>query len=182
MGLSPTLWRTCRVLSGSTRVALFRRIICNPGQSVSELAKAEMISRPRASQELRRLQSRGLVRVERAGRFVRYFPESDPLVSSAKPLLRAMRESCRRFPAEADGRMVATAAGLSHAKRMDVVRVLREGPLGTGGLRARLRMPAETLWHHLGFLENGGWIERVGKAWRLAANDHPLAKCLLGLI
>ncbi len=181
-GLSPTLWRTCRVLSGPTRISLFRRIIQVPGQCVSELAKAEKISRPRASQELRRLQSRGLVRVERTGRYALYYPESDPLVSSAKPLLRAMKETCARLSAAEDARVVETAMGVSHGKRIDIVGVLRAGPLDNRGLQARLRMPVETLRHHLGFLENGGWIQRAGKAWELAENNHPLAKCLLQLI
>ena len=41
MALSPTLWRTCRILSGGTRLALLRRVIKHPGLSVSELAAAE---------------------------------------------------------------------------------------------------------------------------------------------
>ena len=180
--MSPTLWRTCRVLSGPTRISLFRRIIQVPGQCVSELANAEKISRPRASQELRRLQSRGLVRVERTGRYALYYPESDPLVSMAKPLLRAMKETCTRLSAADDARVVATAMGVSHSKRINIVGVLRTGPLDTRSLQARLRIPVETLRHHLGFLENGGWIQRAGKAWKLAENGHPLAKCLLQLI
>ena len=79
MALSPTLWRTCRVLAGGTRLALLRRVIKHPGLSVSELVAAEKIDLARASQELRRLQARGIVDVEREGRRVRYFPEPDPL-------------------------------------------------------------------------------------------------------
>lgn len=182
MGLSPTLWRTCRVLSGPTRLSLFRRIIEEPGQFVSQLAKAENISIPRASQELRRLQSRGLVGVERPGRHVRYFPESDPLVSSAKPILRAMQETCAQNPRSEDGRIAKLAHGLSHEKRMAVVRALRTGPLRFDGLQAELGMSHQTLRHHLKFLEAGGWVERAGKAWRLCPGDDPLAKCLLKML
>lgn len=182
MGLSPTLWRTCRILSGATRISLFRRIIQIPGQCVSELAKAEKVSRPRASQELRRLQSRGLVRVERSGRYARYYPESDPLVSSAQPLLRAMGETFGRMKPETGEQIAKMAMGLSHAKRMDIVRALRAGPLDIRGLAAKLRMPVETLRHHLGFLENGGWVECAETTWKLAANDSPLAKCLMNLL
>ena len=70
---------------------MLQRIIRSPGLCVSDLAAAEGISLGRASQELRRLQSRGLVRVERILRYVRYYPESDPLVASAKPILEAMK-------------------------------------------------------------------------------------------
>lgn len=181
-GLSPTLWRTCRILSGPTRLALFRRIIGQPGQCVSELAKAERLSWPRASQELRRLQSRGLVQVERTGRYVRYYPEADPLVSSAKPLLRAVQEVCSRFPPAEDEGIAKMAKGLSHAKRLEIVRVLSQDPLGFPALRARTRLPNATLWRHLGILEEAGWIRHAGRTWKLAANEAPLAKCLLKLL
>ena len=181
-GLSPTLWRTCRILAGVTRLSLLRRIIQVPGQCVSDLAKAEKISKPRASQELRRLQSRGLVQVERRGRYVRYYPESDPLVSSAKPLLQAMRATFRQIPPEMNDQVAKTAMGLSHAKRMAVVRVLREGPRDIHELAATLRMPVETVRHHMDFLKDGGWVECTATVWKLAAIDSPLAKCLMKLL
>ena len=181
-GLSPTLWRTCRVLSGATRLSLFRRIIQVPGQCVSTLAQAEEISRPRASQELRRLQSRGLVRVERPWRYVCYYPESDPLVSSAEPLLQAMRATFRQIPPERDDEIAKTAMGLSHDKRIAIVRALREGPLDSHVLAVKLRIHFETVRHHVGFLEEGGWVERLEKTWTLRATDSPLAKCLIKLL
>ncbi len=182
MALSPTLWRTCRVLSGRLRLALFRRIIASPGQCVSQLAQAENISIPRASQELRRLQSRGLVGVERPGKFVQYFPESDPLVASAKPILRAMQMTCAQVPAAADDRTARLAQGLSHAKRIAMVRALQEGPKSMTELQAHLRLSPANCRHHLKFLREGGWVEREGKTPRLAPNDAPLAQCLLKLI
>ena len=182
MTLSPTLWRTCRVLSGSTRLALFRRIVKNPGLSVGALAKAEQISLGRASQELRRLQSRGIVSVERTGRFVLYFPEPDPSVSSAQPVLRALQETCARFGAPADERTARLAAGVAHEKRLALVRALQARPLAVHEMQAALKIPVPTLWHHLRFLEIGGWVERERGKWKLAPNDHPLAKYLLKLV
>lgn len=182
MGLSPTLWRTFRVLSGPTRLSLFRRIIEGPGQCVTQLAKAEKISIPRASQELRRLQSRGLVGVERPGRFVQYYPESDPLVASAKPILRAMQEVCRRIPASGDAQTARLAHGVSHEKRIAVVRALRNGGQTIQELQASLGISPKNFRHHLKFLEAGGWVERDGRTLKRSANDSPLAKCLLELL
>jgi DNA-binding transcriptional ArsR family regulator len=179
MALSPTLWRTCRVLSGATRLSLFRRLAASPGQSVSELAAAEKISRPRASQELRRLQSRGLVGVERMGRYVRYYPKSDPLVSSARPILTALQKTCAQSPSVRDVQMARMARGLSHPKRMDIVCALRRRPLDFQGLCNCLQMPGATLCHHLAFLDEGGWVVRSGRQWKLVAINSPLAKCLL---
>ena len=91
MELHPTLWRTCRVLAGSTRLNLLRLVVATPGHTVSRLAEEAGIGLSRASQELRRLQSRGLLRATRTGSFVHYRPEPDPQVPDAKPLLLAMK-------------------------------------------------------------------------------------------
>ena len=182
MALSPTLWRTCRVLSGGTRLALLRRVIKHPGLSVSELAAAEKIDLARASQELRRLQARGIVGVEREGRRVRYFPEPDPLVASAKPLLRALQEACAKYPPAGDEQTARIAQGLAHERRIAVVRALRAEPRSFLVLQGAVQIPGQTLWHHLRLLAAGGWVEQDGRTWKLAEADHPLAKCLLKLL
>lgn len=182
MGLSPTLWRTCRVLAGPTRLALLRRILKTPGQSVSQLADAEAISWPRASQELRRLQSRGLVTVERVGRWVRYYPETDPLVSSAKPILRAMRETFARVSPAQSERVAAVAQGLGHPRRLDILRALRGAPVNLAELESTLAIPAASLWHHLEFMRAGEWVRLQDEEWRLKEPSLPLAQCLLRLL
>lgn len=179
--LNPTLWRTCRILAGKTRLSLLRRLLKDPGQTVTRLAEIEELSVSRASQELRRLQSRGLLRAERTGAWVRYRPLPDPQVPSARPILQAVGEMYSRFPAAADEQILATAAGLSHARRIDLVRALRAGPADIAELCLRVPMPSISLWRHLRELEAGGWAERDGRRWKLAANDSPLAKCLLSL-
>ena len=181
MALSPSLWRTCRILSGPTRLALLRRIVRNPGLAVGALAKAEGISYGRASQELRRLQSRGIVGVKRSGRFVRYYPVPDPLVSSAGPILLALQETCARAGPAMVEKTARLAHGVSHEKRLAVVRALRAGALAVPELQAALKIPTPTLWHHLRFLKAGGWIARKQGKWELAPSKHPLAQCLLTL-
>ena len=180
-GLNPTLWRTCRILAGSTRLALLRRVLKDPGQTITRLAEAENLSLARASQELRRLQSRGLLQAERTGPWVRYRPLPDPQVPSARPILQAVSEMVSRYPAAFDEQILATAAGLSQARRIDVVRALRAGPAELARLRVLVPMPSISLWRHLRELEARGWVEQEGRRWKLAANDSPLAKCLLGL-
>jgi len=182
MRLSPTIWRTCRVLSGRTRLALLRRILTDPGQSVSRLALVEKISIPRASQELRRLQSRGIVGVKRVGRFVQYYPVSDPLVYSAAPILRAMKGTFKQFSKTTDEQIAWKAHGLSHPKRIAIVQVLRQGAMPLSRMQISLQTSGQTLLHHLGFLKEGGWVEKNGRIWRWVASDMPLAKCLLKLL
>ena len=182
MELHPTLWRTCRALAGKTRFRLFRLLAESPGQTVTKLADQANIGFSLASQELRRLQSRGLLRSERKGRFVTYLPEADPQVPDARPILAAVKISCARFSPAADKQTVLVAAAFSHPRRIAVLKELLNGPRNIHALRASLRIPLRTLYHHLQTLQDGNMVRRSRMVFRAARNDHPLAKCLTDLI
>jgi len=181
MALSPTLWRTARVLAGETRLELLRRIINQPGQTVSELSRSLALSLPRASQELRRLQSRGLVQAVRKGLTVRYRPVPDPLVASARPILDALEQAFRASPPDNEP-VRNTARAFSHEKRLAIVRELIRGPRSVYELQGLLRMPGMTAYRHLHQLENAGVIRRMNRQWELAATEDPLGACLVGLL
>jgi predicted transcriptional regulator len=171
------------VLAGRTRLSLLRRILVETGQSVSQFADAEGISISRASQELRRLQSRGIIGVRRIGRRVEYVPEADPLVNTSEPLLAAMKKTCRRLPPSEDERICRLAAGLGHEKRIEILRQLRSGPLAVNVLRDRMGCSEALLFHHLHILCRDGWVRHRNRMWQMKANrDIPLAVCLLKLI
>ncbi len=178
--LHPTLWRTCRMLSGQTRLELFRRIVAHPGLTVSDLASQLRISLPRASQELRRIQSRGLVQAERRGLFVRYRPEPDPSVPTAKPLLRAVQNSFQLDPA--NDVLIAIAQAGSHARRLALLQLLLRGPWELHELEEIAGMTHLTLQRNLRLLEKAGLIRRSDKTISLTETEHPLARCLLDLL
>ena len=180
--LHPTLWRTCRVLAGPTRLKLFRRIVDRPGQTVTGLAGQLDISIPRASQELRRLQSRGLVQASRRNRNVVYRPVADSLVSSAPPLLAAMQETFGRFPEDRDDDILRAARGLSHARRLVLMRLLQVGALDENTLADLSGITDAALHRHLRILETAGMAERRDGMWQAASPSHPLARALLNLL
>ena len=180
--LNPTLWRTCRVLTGATRLALLRRLLRKPGQTVSQLAEAERVSMPRASQELRRLQSRGLLRAERRRGHVRYHPDPDPQVATARPILAALGRDREWLATGAAERIRRLAAGASYERRLDLLRELKKGPRDAPALRAAAGQPAISLYRHLYELRRCGWVTQERRQWRLAANGHPLARGLRKLI
>ena len=182
MELSPTLWRTCRMLTGSTRLDLLRRIIETPGQTVSDLTKAADLSETRASQELRRLQSRGLVQAERSGRWVRYRPAPDPRVPSSALLLAAMKAAMTRRAPEAHEQVVRIAKAFGHERRLRMVHRLSVGPCRGAAMQYELGIPAVALARHMRLLKAGGIVRRGGAGWELAPNPHPLAKCVTGLV
>ena len=53
--LNPTLWRTCKMLAGRTRIRMLRQLLEHPGECVSALGKRVAIKESAASQELRRI-------------------------------------------------------------------------------------------------------------------------------
>mgnify|MGYP003618402685 FL=1 len=178
--LYPTLWRTCRMLSGATRLDLFRQVVASPGLTVSALAQHAGISLPRASQELRRLQSRGLLQAVRRGLHVQYRPVADRLVPTARPLLQAMQESFQRQPDNAA--IVPIAVAFSHERRLALVQLLLRGPWNVAELGQAVGMSRNTLNRHLRCLRAAQLIRKTGKMIVLAEADHPLARCLTGLL
>ena len=179
IALTPTLWRTCRVLAGPTRLGLLRQIIEKPNQCVTELAEAAKVSESRASQELRRLQSRGLVQMYRSGPWTRYRPVTDPKVASAKTLLAAARKALADWPEE-ETRRVAQAFG--HERRLKLVQVLQGGVRSGDDLQELGALSRPALFRHVTVLRAGGMVRRVRGGWKLHENPHPLAKTMLALL
>ena len=180
--LNPTLWRTCKMLTGQTRLRLLRLLVACPEECVSALGKRVGIKPSAASQELRRIQSRGLLRADRHGVHLIYRPAADPQVASAAPLLKAIQSACAVFPPERDGDMAVIAAGLSHERRIQIVRALLGGSLAMSDLQSAVRIPDHPFHAHLATLLDSGFVTRSQNRLQFAVPDHPLAKALVKLL
>ena len=180
--LNPTLWRTCKMLAGRKRVELLRELHQQPGRSVTELGHAVGVKRSYASQELRRIQSRGLLKSARRGIPLIYRMDPDPQVLSASPLLKAIQFALGRFPPERDPEICAIANGLAHDRRIAIARLLMQGPLSHAGLLQALHMTPSALSQHLQPLLSGGWVIKTNKHFHLRIPAHPLARALASLI
>ena len=179
--LPPPLWRTCRILGGATRLALLRAVVDSPDRSVGHLADGLGISLPRASQELRRLQSQGLIQTRRQGRQILCRPEADRGIASAAPLLQAVRDGFRAFPTAEDGCCRQLATAFSHPRRLAIIRRLSNGPAGARRLEELTGMSRDALNRHLLKLVQAGVARREGRKIIAADPGHPLARCLLEL-
>lgn len=180
--LNPTLWRTCRVLAGTNRIKLLRHLHEHPGQNIANLAEALGISRPYASQEMRRIQSRGLLKPIRQGAALVYVPSTDPQVASAKPLLKALQASLNAFPAARDGELVALATGLAHERRIAIARSLLQGPKTRAELLTDIPMVPCSYSLHLRKLVAAGFVARRGQRLCIQTPDHPLGRALANLL
>ena len=180
--LNPTLWRTCRTLSGHTRIALLRALLSTPGQPVIRLAEQVGIGRSDASQELRRLQSRGLLRVERKQNSVIYSPSPDPQVRSAAPILEALLIALQSSPKEQEDHIVQIATGLAHPRRMAIARAVKKQQQSILSLEKEVGFHRTALNRHLRLLMDAGFIHRNGKIRLFFPSSHPLSLALAKLI
>ena len=96
--LNPTLWRTCKMLAGPTRIRLLRQLLATPDEGVSALGRHVGIREATASQELRRIQSRGLLQSNRRGPLLVYRMAADPQVSRPRRFLKLSRPPCANAP------------------------------------------------------------------------------------
>lgn len=180
--LNPTLWRTCRALAGDKRIQLLRQIHDRPGRNVAALAESVGIGRADASQELRRIQSRGLLQAERRGVAVIYRLGADPQVRSAAPLVKALETAFAERPPARDSEMATLAFGLAYPRRIALAQALLSGPKSETELSMALRLSAFAVFSHLRVLRDSGWVRREHGRGVLAPPDHPLAKALFRLL
>ncbi len=180
--LNPTLWRTCKMLAGVKRIQLLRQLHSQPGRSVVELGRAVGIQRSDASQELRRIQSRGLLKSRRIGTPLIYRMEPDPQVASAAPLLKAIQSALATLSAERDADMCTLAMGLAHERRIAIARALREKPRALIELHERLHIPLASLSGHMRALVHSGFATSAKGVFRFTTPPHPLARALSRLL
>ena len=180
--LNPTLWRTCRMLAGKTRIKLLRQLHDCPGQNIAALADALGICRPYASQEMRRIQSRGLLRPTHRGASLVYCPCADPQVLSAAPLLKAVQNALDSLPPHRDAEMAAIAAGLAHERRIAMAQSLRQSPKTSQQLLAEIPMAPCSHYLHLQTLIASGFAKKNKNAISFKTPAHPLAKALVKLL
>ena len=179
---NPTLWRTCRMLAGRTRLRLLRQLHDHPETCVSALGNRAAVKESAASQEFRRIQSRGLLQAERRGVRTFYRLAADPQVASAAPLLKALQTAFAALPAERDAEMAAMAAGLAHERRIRIVQALLDGRRTRLDLQFATRISAHPFQTHLEKLLASGFVVSAGKEVQFAVPDHPLAKALAKLV
>ena len=180
--LNPTLWRTCRMLSGRTRIHLLRCLDEHPGRNVSELARAVGVGLSATSQELRRIQSRGLLQTERRRAALIYRFGTDPQVPSAAPILKAIRTALSTPGAEEDERIQTIAHGLGHLKRIAILKSIMAAPKSAFALHKELHLAYRTIHRHIQALLDSGLVRRDERTLHYVPPTHPLAKALVKLL
>lgn len=177
--LHPTLWRSCRVLTGPTRLRLLRLLMASRNLSVTEAAGRLGLSMSRASQELRRLNSRGLLGVTRRGPEVWYRLQPDPEVPDAAVMTEAIRAGLRRTGSVVDAEFARIAFGYTYPRRLQIVRLLLDRPMGPVSLARATGIPLRSLMRHLRILVDRRLLRAVDGYYHIVSGPHPLQRAIL---
>jgi DNA-binding transcriptional ArsR family regulator len=178
--LKPTLWRTCRVLSHPGRWRLLAAVLARGQLTVAGAAAASRLRANKASEGLRLLQSRGLLRAERVGSRVWYTPVADPLVEHAGTLLRVLKRAQRGGLAA--GELTRAVTAYTHPRRLAIVRALAAAPRHPEALAAACHMSGRAAFRHLGKLNRRGLlVEDAQGRYALKRPDTLLGRVLLRL-
>jgi len=170
--LQPTLWRTCRVLANDTRLRLFAELVRKQPQSVSELAAQCSLALPVASQSLRALEARGLLRVNRIRRRVEY---RIPTKSEAGPLaelIATLQTALHRDPLPTRA-IAKLATAFTHPARIQIHRALRSGPKAEMQIQTTVRLSSLALWRHLRKLRARGFVRLDDTQANYRCCNHP---------
>lgn len=166
--LRPTLWRTCRVIAGKTRLQLLWLLFQNENQCVAVLADAVGISPQNASTQLRALSARGLISPHRKNLKVFYRPEVNEDVAHAGTLLTALRKCAEEGMSHEV--VIHQATALTHLRRIIILRALDERKRSFDELQKETGISSSALSYHLAKLETRGFVKDVYGTYRL---NHP---------
>ncbi len=182
--LKPTLWRTCRVLAGRRRLLLLRILIREGGAglSVQEIARRAELDEAAVSQELRRLQARGLIRGERRGRYSYYWFAPDESLADAVALAPVLRAGFLENSADYSDRCFRLATGLTHPRRIELLKEIGFGRRTREELREATEISGPALSRHLAKLIARGYVQREGDQFFIPRQADPLARELLAIV
>jgi len=171
--LQPTLWRTCRVLANTNRLRLLAQLVRKQPQSVSELAALVTLTLPVASQCLRALESRGLLKVKRIRLRVEYRMPSTAEAGTLADLITALKTALGREPIPTV-RIIKLATAFTHPSRIAIYRCLNGSRKTPMQIQSAIPISAPALSRHLGKLVARGFVE-LDDVGRCTAIKHPEA-------
>jgi hypothetical protein len=182
--LSPTVWRTCRVLANENRLLLIKAMIDQPPMTVKQLAHTCKMREFTCSLRLRQIHARGLLQVTRISKWVYYQLGADPEVEHAKPILVALIKTLRKCKHKADyGLVIKEATLFTHPRRILLARALaKECHPGLGKLLSTCDISLPALYRHLDKMERRGLITCSGTEVTLCPPNKPLTKALLSIV
>jgi DNA-binding transcriptional ArsR family regulator len=169
------------VLANAVRLRVLRQLLDGPPRCVSDVAVRCGISAVNATQHLRLLQARGLLRAKPAGRWVRYTATPDPLVAHARPLLHALKPALCASDRHDPRDIINALTAFTHERRIRILRAIAGGVRTPLQLQTICRISPPAVTRHLRKLRRRNVVCRREERLCLAQPAHPLARALLAL-
>ncbi|HXJ57196.1 MAG TPA: helix-turn-helix domain-containing protein [Candidatus Dormibacteraeota bacterium] len=145
------------MLANHKRLQIFKRLLHEPGQNVTEIARQLRLPLAVASQYLRALESRGLLKAQRRGRRVRYQVANAVAGTAVAPLLRALRRTFER-DAKTIPAVFHLLTAFTHPRRIELYQTLTGRAQTVKQLQVKRRMSARAVTRHLKKLEGRSLI------------------------
>ena len=178
--IPPTLWRTCRIIANESRLQLLREIFKVPRQDVSTLAASIGLTLGSTSNQLTLLCNEGFITPHRRGQRVLYDDVIPYAPFHIKQLQTALKkELLSGSPSHA---IYREATGLSHQRRIELVKRLSKAPRSMEQLIDETVMSYSALSRHLKKLIARGYVSYSSKQYRLETPPGKLAKTLIKII
>ena len=173
-------WRICRSVSTESRLQLLWLLFETGELSVKELALGSGITESYASFQMKVLFSAGLLRFRRQNMRVIYRAEALTEDSLEAELLVALGQCCeKKVPFESITRQITA---YTHERRIEIVRLLIDGPLSFKKLIERSGMTSSALSRHLLKLEARKVVRWDGELYRIVHPKEPLGRTLLKIV
>jgi predicted ArsR family transcriptional regulator len=160
------------VLANDTRLRIFAQLVRKQPQSVSELATQCSLALPVASQSLRALEARGLLRVNRIRRRVEYHIPTRSEAGSLADFIAALQTALRREPLPTKA-IAKLATAFTHPTRIQIHRVLQSGPKTERQIQATLHLSSLAFWRHLRKLMARGFVQLDDTQRTYRCGNHP---------
>jgi DNA-binding transcriptional ArsR family regulator len=176
----PTLWRTCRIIANESRLKLLREIFELPRKDVSTLAASVGLTLGSTSNQLTLLCNEGFITPHRRGQQVLY----DGVIPYAPLHIKKLQAALKKeLLSESPLHTIyREATGLSHQRRVELIRRLSKSPRSMEQLLTETVMSYSALSRHLKKLIARGYVSSSAKQYRLETPSGTLAKTLIQII
>jgi len=173
-------WRTCRAVSTESRLQLLWLLFEADELCVKELAKGAEITESYASYQLKVLLLGGVVLFRRENMNVIYRAKADPRREQAVELLVALKKSWEQnMPLNSVAWQMTT---FTHGRRIEIVRLLINGPLSFNELMKQSGMTSSALSRGLLKLESRRVVVWDGDLYRVTQPKGQLGTTLLNIV
>jgi len=176
--LNPTLWRTCRVLANKKRLLVLRELGLRPEQRVSGIAHRLGLSPSLASQALRALNARGLLRARRVGKYVYYIPGANRSIPNSDRLLQVIQKEFANDKKPSIN-IFQYCTAFTHPRRILIIKTLCNDPMQLKDIAFKTKIPTSALDRHLRKLIDRGFVSHADGRYACSVPRNQFARVLL---